>query len=56
MLSILVYISYVDGQMIEVPFHYREIASELLDVAPDDIPQHHKIQSMMIVVLSNVMY
>ena len=35
------------GQFAEIPFHYIEVAKELLECAADDIPDVHRVRSLL---------
>ena len=35
------------GQFAEIPFHYIEVAKELLECAADDIPEVHRVRSLL---------
>ena len=35
------------GQFAEIPFHYSEVAKELLECAADDIPEVHRVRSLL---------
>jgi len=37
-----------DGFFTHLPFHYMEIASQLLSIASDDIPEFHSIRSVLL--------
>ena len=35
------------GQFAEIPFHYIEVAKELLECAADDLPEVHRVRSLL---------
>ena len=35
------------GQFAEIPFHYIEVAKELLECAADDLPDVHRVRSLL---------